>query len=596
MNRWNVLRAVAVMALIVLAVPVTIAQATDPKAIIISDMGRCTPKASLSDSIQPAKWRLLPYQTADIKGVMLAAGSFINAPEVTLSPKVSGWHAVYVGVWNPEFAYDGESVVKVKLSSDAAFRQLHLRGGADTQDVTCLREIHFTTDDLTNKDLVFGKANGIISRCSYIAYVKLVPIAPDEAKKIAADRADTSKRKLTATIDGLSYFHFSEYTKPEHILEEVELYRNSDVGKVLWAVGHGFIVGYPTKVKNALFLADPSIRAAMLPAGGSNDYVRGERQSYETLQRFAEQNLVAPQIAATRVKEMGLKFDLMFRIGMNGGVEGVGPIWSGKDVYTRHFPQYRQVMQDGTVIEKASLAFPAVQDFQLQIIREAIEKVDCDGINICFVRGPHHIAYEKPVVDLFRKQYGEDATKVDPADPRLGAVRSTFMTEFIRSIRKALDQQGSKRGRHLELSVWVWPAGENVWLGGTTQQEGLDVKQWVEGKLVDTVICQNGIDPEILALSKSGKCKFQLFTGYTGEKAMSPATISKAYESGVDEFAFWDIDLAQMYPELWEWISRIGHRDEMKAWKEKPNYYYPLINVNGVDVKTGMAGSIYSGG
>lgn len=595
MNRGRVFRAALALFLFLCSAPLAFGQAAE-KAIIISDMSRCTPKAALSDTTQPGKWRLLPYQTADIKGVMIAAGSFINAPEVTLSPKVTGWHAVYLGVWNPEFAYDGTPVIKTRLSTDSAFRQIHIRGGADTQDVTALREIYFTSEDLTNKDLVFGKANGLIARSSYIAYVKLVPLSQQEAKKIIEDRADRTKRNLTATIDGISYFHYSEVTRPEHICEEVELYKNSDVGTVLWAVTNGFVVGYPTKVKDALFIADPTTRAAMLTGGGSSDYLRGERQIYETLQSLAEKNLIAPQIAATRAKELGMKFDLMFRIGTNGAIEGIGPVWSGKDVYTRRYPQYRQVMRDGTILEKVSLAYPAVQEFQLQLIREAIEKVDCDGINLCFVRGPHHIAFEKPVIDLFRKKYNEDATKVGADDPRLGEVRATFMNEFIRSVRKALDEQGAKKKRRIELSVWVWPGGENVWLGGTPQLEGLDIKRWVEAKLVDTVICQNGIDPEILTLAKSGKCRFVLFTGYTGEKAMSPATISKAYEAGVDEFAFWDIDSAQIYPEAWEWISRIGHRDEMRAWKEKPNYYYPLINVNGVDVKNGMAGSIYSGG
>ena len=77
---------------------------------------------------------------------------------------------------------------------------------------------------------------------------------------------------------------------------------------------------------------------------------------------------------------------------------------------------------------------------------------------------------------------------------------------------------------------------------------------------------------------------------------MSPRNVTKAYQRGVQEFAIWDIDQSQMYPEVWDWIRRIGNPAEMAGWVEKPNVYLRLKTVNGVDVEEGMAASIYSGG
>ena len=34
---------------------------------------------------------------------------------------MTGWHAVYVGFWNPHFVYDGGTTVKVKLNDDPCF-------------------------------------------------------------------------------------------------------------------------------------------------------------------------------------------------------------------------------------------------------------------------------------------------------------------------------------------------------------------------------------------------------------------------------------------------------------------------------------------
>jgi hypothetical protein len=562
----------------------------------IADLGIARPQEAVSETNQPGKWRLLAYQTEQLRGKMLFAPSFVNAPDITLPLEASGWHAVYLGVWNPEFAYDGEPVVKARLTGDRAFRQLHVHGGADTQAATHLREIYLTTEDLTHRNLVIGKASGLLGRSCYVAYVKLVPIPAEKVREIEAERAAPNRRRLTATIDGLSYFHFSEYSKPEHILELVELYRHSDVGKILWAVSYGSAVNYPAKVPDALFLGSDATRASRIMGGGTNDYQHGERQMYETLRKFAEQGIIPQQVAAKRAHELGIKFDVMLRLGIHGGVEGVGPIWSTEDVYTRKYPQCRQMLQDGAVLEKASFAFPAVRQFQLDLIRDAAEQIDCDGVNLCFVRGPHYIAFEKPLIEAFRAKYHEDARKVDPADPRLGKVRAEFLTPFIRGARKVLDEVGAKKGRRLELSVWVWPSGQGTWLGWTPELEGLDIKGWVREGLLGSVICQCGMDREVMELAQTHNCKFVYFSGYRGAEAMSPANVAKAYERGVKEFAIWDMDLSQMEPAWWDWASRIGSLAEMSGWVEKTNVYLRLKTINSVDVEHGMAASIYSGG
>ena len=442
----------------------------------VTDLGIARPHEAVSERNRAGKWRLLAYQTEQFRGKMLFAPSFANASDVTLPLGAKGWHAVYLGVWNPEFAYDGEPVVKARLSGDRAFRQLHVHGGADTQAATYLREIHLTTEDLTGQDLVIGKASGLLGRSCYVAYVKLVPIPAEKVRAIEAERAAPDRRRLTATIDGLSYFHFSEYSKPEHILELVELYRHSDVGKILWAVSYGSAVNYPAKVPDALFLGSDATRASRLTHGGTNDYMRGERQMYESLRKFAEQGIIPQQVAAKRAHELGIKFDVMLRLGIHGGVEGVGPIWSTEDTYTRKYPQCRQVLQDGTVLEKASFAFPAVRQFQLDLVRDAAEQIDCDGVNLCFVRGPHYIAFEEPLRAAFRTKYHEDAHKVDPADARLGDVRTEFITPFIRTPARCWTRSARRKAGGSRSRCGCGPrarahgsAGRHNWKGSTSK-------------------------------------------------------------------------------------------------------------------------------
>jgi len=563
--------------------------------IYISDLSQCLPASALVKTRQQSKWQLIDYQTDTVNGTMVVAGSYIDAPQLTLPLRAKGWHAVYVGYWNPEFAYDGTPVFKLKLTGEPAFRQFHSGASPDSQEATFLREVYVRTDDLTNKDLVIAKPNGPLGKSAYLAYVKLIPLTPDQEKQIKQDRLRTDTRNLVATIDGASYFHFSEYAHPEHVLEQIELYRDSDVAKVLWAVNYGSATNYPTQVDGAIFQGSDHNRARFVNGNGANNYIRGEKQNYESLKAFAAQGIIPQQIAADHAHAMGLKFDLMFRLGILGSV---GPLRMDEQNYLARHPQFRQILRDGTLLEKASYAFDDVQAFMLSLVREATQKIDADGINLCFVRGPHFLRYEKPVLDAFHAKHSLDAHDVEPTDPRLLQVRGEIMTRFIRKVRQALDEISKAKGRKLDLSVWVWPSDQNVWLGKTPLEEGLDVKQWIREGLLDSVICQEGIDADYIKLGKETGCRFVLFTGYRGEKAMSPESVTKAYAAGVNTFAFWDIDAAQIRPATWNWLRRIGHRNEMADWPrfDPGSRLIQLKTVAGVDVEKGLAGSVYSGG
>ena len=560
----------------------------------ISDMNRCQPSSSLSTKPEQGKWQLIPYEAEGVSGTMIGAASFIDAPSVTIPLGVSGWHAVYVAYWNPSYAYDGGTVVKVKLSGAPCFRRFREGVRCRSQTETSLREVLLDHADLTGRDLVIGKANGPLGQKAYVAYVKLVPLSQAQVAAIERDRAQADTRRLVATIDGASYFHHGECTRPEHVRELVEPYRHSDVGKVLWAVNYGDRTNYPSKIGS--FVGSDGCRSHLVQGRGTNPYIIGEKAMWESLRSFAASGTLPQEIAAEHAHRMGLKFDVMFRLGISRHLPPERHD-SAQGFVARH-PQCRQVLRDGTIIEKASYAFSEVRQFMLSLIREATETFDVDGINLCFVRGPHFTSYEQPLLDDFQKEYGEDARKVDPADPRLLKTRASYLTQFVRGARQVLDEVGKGKGKRLTLSIWAWPSKRNVWCGRTPLEEGLDVKVWICEGLLDSIICQEGIDQDYIALGQQHGCKFVLFTGYRGDKAMSPKTITEAHRAGVSDFAYWDIDCAQDSPEAWTWLSRVGHREEMAAWDQRAPAvrYVRLKRIAGLDASKGLQQTVYSGG
>ncbi len=402
-----------------------------------------------------------------------------------------------------------------------------------------------------------------MSKSASLAYVKLVPLSNDEQAAAEADRAQDKTRNLVATINGQSYFHVAQFDRPEHILNQVALYRHSDVAKVQWAVCYGAATNFPSHTPGTRFLGND--RTAL--ANGlflDNDYLRGQYQMRTTLLSLAAAGQTPENIAAQAVHQMGLKFDLMFRLGITCGVAQM-PFLSADGL-----EECRQVTRDGTLVSKASYAYPRVQKLMLGLIREATQAFDADGINLCFVRGPHFLQCEQPVADALREKYRVDPATVAADDPRWGQVRASFMTEFLRQARPVLDEVGKQKKKRLTLSVWVWPQDQKTWLGATPLEEGLDVAGWIRAGLLDSVICQEGIDRQYLELGKQHHCPFILFTGYRGENAMSPRTVAAAYAAGVDRFAQWDTDLTQISTDQWNWLRRIGHRHEMADW---PRYH-----------------------
>jgi hypothetical protein len=548
---------------------------------VICDMGRCTPGALLSTAETKGKWRLLPYEADGLAGRMISAASYITAPEIRLPLKVSGWYSVYVGYWNPYYVYDGGVVVKVKLSSDKAFTRFKDPTSVFDPNAEYLQEAFFKHADLTGEDLIIGKVNGPLAQSCHVAYVKLVPLTQTQVEQIRADRARRETRSLVATIDGMSYYFANEYRTREQLYELVERYRYSDVGKVILAVGGGDTLWYSGSKYGRQYSGDDS-RTRLVDAAKSmpSQYVWSEKVMRDSLHDLAAKGIDVQNTIAEHVHSMDLKFDIMFRLGLSGYLP---PLRSDRSFVAQH-PEFRQVMRDGTVVEKASFAFPEVRERTLALIREATERFDVDGVNLCFIRKPPFALYEKPVLDAFRAKYGEDARAVDPADPRLLAVQGSYVTDLLRQARRLIDELGKKKGRRLEFSAWAWP--------------GWNVKAWIAEGLLDSVIGMDdndkvGMDQEYIRLGKEHNCRL---ISDLAAHSPTPQYAFAMHEAGVEGYAYWDMDNVQDLPDAWAWLSRLGHADEVAKLKDRKPTRIRLRTIGGYDCMQGLEPAVYSGG
>lgn len=537
------------------------AQDAGARPIYLTDMSRCQPQAALTPEVKQGAWHLIPYETVESAlktGTMLGAASFVNAPDVLLPLNVKGWHAISIGFWNPDYQFEGGTTVKVKLSDDPCFTRIHEPDpGITAWGTSFLKEAPFKAADLTGRTLQFGKLHGLLAERAYIAYVKLVPLSAQQVADLQADRARADTRIAQVTIDGISCFSSNEYRTKEHLLELVEPYRYSDVGKVIWAVCYGDLTNYPSTI-GAFFPNQLPI-----PPGNSVR-VAGERATYDSLRSFAAEGIIPEAVAAEHVHAMGLKFDVMFRLTMLGPIP---PLREGAKGLVKMHPEFRLVARNGTPMATASYAFPEVRQHMVSIVREAAEKFDIDGASLGFVRGPEFMGYEQPVLDEFRKQYGEDGRNVGFDDPRMQQVRCRYLNAFVRDVRQALEDVGKRKGKRLELSAWIWPTIPH------NRNLGLDVEQWMkQGWLQSVIVCAHGVppDPTLIAAAKAHQCRF-IFEAH-GDATEFPRRWVSAYRAGVDGVAIWDCDSLQDSPALWPILRRAGHRQEIEGVKAFPAF------------------------
>ena len=550
--------------------------------IIISDMSHCKPKSAISKRETRNRWQLLAYRTYEGEpqsGLLLGAPSYVTAPEVTLPLNVTGWHSVSIGFWIPRHDYDGATTIKVKLDNDPCFSRISepepVFGAQPKDGASLLKEAHFKTADLTGRRLVFAKIGGLFAQKAYIAYIRLTPLDADAVRVLQADRARADTRTVQATIDGISYLSAHEYLSRKHILELVEPYRNTDVGKVTWAFCYGDITNYPSKVGKYLAGGTKIEKSFVL---ANNTYKMGCQMIRDTLKRLEKKKIIPQAVVAEHVHEMGLKFEAMFRLGMPGHIPPPRECLSGQmdSCFVEKHPQFRLCMADGTPVEKASYAFPEVRALMLGIIREAAEIFDIDGASLAFCRGPVLVAWEKPVLDDFRKEFKADARKLPLDDPRLLQIRYRYLNEFVRDARRVLDEVGAAKGKRLELSAWC---------GGTPAQSayaGTDAETWIREGLLDSVVWSVGatsVDPAIIAAANAHGCR--CIPGFHYHHNTLKDAVKYVYPKGTDGIALWDSD-AIPASELWPAMRRMGHRKEFFAMAKTPPER-PIIGLKDVD-------------
>jgi hypothetical protein len=519
------------------------------QSVVITDMGRCAPASALGPHLKKGCWKVIPYETrSGLKGSMAWAGPEADAPELTLPLNARGWHALFVGLFSTS---EVPTVAWIRLNTDPAPVN---RSNSRTDYYGNSEEVFFKVADLgETSTLRIGQArHGFPSACG-VTHVRLIPLTQAEVDALRADRADTSHRTLTATLDGFSFIYYRSPRTVEAWLSEVEIYRDTDFGLLLLHSPGADKVAYPSKV-------------GFMAGQGFDVFARvGDRYFAESIR----------EMAAKGINPLKLLIDGAHHVGMKVHV-GIRPAgWSFFEPYSEHWespfyrqnPQWRCIDRDGTPVTRMSWAVPEVRRHLVDLLREQV-RFGADGAHLCFNRGYPVALYEPAARDLFRKQYGADPRDVSESDPRITQWRSDIVTGFLRELRAMLDEEGAARSdrRRLEISVMIL---------GTAQDDlkyGLDLRRLTTEGLIDAVSTERGFGRStntynLELLRESCRPKGIPFTPGPLSSATWSSEMPLYYDGGARGVAIWDAGVGDMYE--WTWLSRFGHADETRYRLQK---------------------------
>lgn len=274
---------------------------------------------------------------------------------------------------------------------------------------------------------------------------------------------------LVVNDDGFSAFHSGRYKTAEDLKKAMLAYKDTQVAVMEWCIIAGSRANYPSKVTE------------LIGAGMTEFPRRGDKLAHETLKRMADGGELTLKIVADACHEAGLACYASLR--MNGDYpenmwQGSFPKYANSTFWWQH-PELRIIDAKGKTGYRFSFAFPEVREFKLSILREAVQQ-DIDGINLDFQRHPVFFGFEKPMADAFKVKYGVEAATVGQDDPRWVPLRYEVMTQFVRQVRRILDEAGKAKNKHLGLSVRIDWQNYPTW--------GCDIATWLKEGLLDYLV------------------------------------------------------------------------------------------------------------
>ncbi|MGC8642239.1 MAG: exo-alpha-sialidase [Isosphaeraceae bacterium] len=266
---------------------------------------------------------------------------------------------------------------------------------------------------------------------------------------LASQRMASRPRRILYNLDGDSCMFLKKGSKgPETITADDlkaavhELTEPGSQVDTLLVCINAQVMYYPTKVG--------TLRGADCTPEERRGWPASEEQRFRNVQAMFDAGIDPYAVLLAEAKKRGLEALLTFRVNDAHGNDFL------RTAFWREHPEYR--LGHGAL----DFGHDAVRDYVCRLIEEAVQRYDCDGIELDFQRFP---------------TYFKDGT----TEERVAKINS-----LVARVRTLLDAQGAKRGRRLILAARV-PSdyGRTPPSYETARSIGCDPVEWARQGWID---------------------------------------------------------------------------------------------------------------
>lgn len=244
--------------------------------------------------------------------------------------------------------------------------------------------------------------------------------------------------------------------------------------------------------------------------------------------------------------------------------------WGLQSEFSRQHPEFRWRRRDGRAYRsQLSFAFPEVRQYKLRLLEELLD-YEIDGLLLDWIRtgdvrdnpqtdadGTLDAGHEEPLRTTLRERHGVDPADVAPDDERWVRIRAEPQTEFMRGVRRLLEE----RSRRMPVAAlvghpWLY-RGLNNPIAGNLRGLFLDVEAWAREGLADALVpagyYRSGGSPEeaVRALRREtgGAAAAWTYEWVPHNSAEAGQAFERAAALEVPQILFWEADYIDDRPD-----------------------------------------------
>jgi len=288
--------------------------------------------------------------------------------------------------------------------------------------------------------------------------------------------APQGKKRIILNDDGNAGFFSGKLDSDESLKAHARRLKDTNTWIFQWGVMIGTTVNYPSKVAG--------LCGSRLSAEELKQVRDGDRRLIAILSKLAGDGVDSLQSIAKGCHEAGILCYASIRANSCYKRKYLG--WPddltarmNNDKFWWDHQEYLITDKSGKQQVNLSYAFPEVRELKLAIVREIVKR-DVDGVDLDFLRDPPFLGFEKPLIRGFIDKYGVDPRTLPDSDKRWNSYQCDVMTNFMRSMRRIVDQAGTEKKRRLGISVRIdHKEYKNL---------GLDIEKWMKEGIIDILI------------------------------------------------------------------------------------------------------------